>query len=45
MKENKDLWKREDAVENFLVDDGTSDDNMDYNMVNEGKLCLCTFSY
>ncbi|KAM7526677.1 hypothetical protein LguiA_016579 [Lonicera macranthoides] len=38
MKENKDAWKHEDAVENFLVDDGSSDDNMDYNLVNEEKL-------
>jgi transcriptional regulator ATRX len=38
MSDDKDLWKREDAVENFLVDDGLSDDNMDFNVGNEDKL-------
>lgn len=32
-KEDKDYVRRtEDAVENFLVDDSSSDENIDYNM-------------
>ncbi len=32
-KEDKDYVRTEDAVENFLVDDSSSDENIDYNMV------------
>lgn len=38
MKEDKDFVRREEAVENFLADDSSSDDNMDYNMATRGKL-------
>ncbi|KAK9292419.1 hypothetical protein L1049_020389 [Liquidambar formosana] len=31
-KEEKDFVSREEAVENFLVDDSSSDDNIDYNI-------------
>ncbi|KAK2968273.1 hypothetical protein RJ640_016205 [Escallonia rubra] len=37
MKENRDCGKREDAVENFLADDSSSEDNIDENMINGGK--------
>ncbi|XP_059628567.1 protein CHROMATIN REMODELING 20 isoform X2 [Cornus florida] len=33
LMKDKDYGKREDAVENFLADDSSSDDNIDYNMV------------
>nr|CAN69686.1 hypothetical protein VITISV_026772 [Vitis vinifera] len=32
-KEEKDYARREDGVENFLADDSSSDDNIDYNTV------------
>lgn len=37
MKENKDSSRREDA-ENFLVDECSSDENMDYNVISGEKL-------
>uniref|UniRef100_A0A5B7C3W7 ATP-dependent helicase ATRX n=1 Tax=Davidia involucrata TaxID=16924 RepID=A0A5B7C3W7_DAVIN len=38
MKDDKDYGKREDAIENFLADDSSSDENIDYNMVTGEKL-------
>ena len=38
MKEDKDHVKREDAVENFLAEDISSDDNVGYNMVTGGNV-------
>lgn len=38
MKENKDNIRREDPVENFLVDDCSSDENMDYNVISGGNI-------
>ncbi|KAK3043158.1 hypothetical protein RJ639_000047 [Escallonia herrerae] len=38
MKENRDYGKREEAVENFLADDSSSEDNIDENMINGDKL-------
>ncbi|KAL6977033.1 DNA helicase [Sarracenia purpurea var. burkii] len=37
MKEGKDYGKREDAVENFLADDSSSDENMDCNLITGEK--------
>ncbi|KAJ7978158.1 Protein CHROMATIN REMODELING [Quillaja saponaria] len=37
-KEDKDYARREEAVENFLVDDSSSDENTDYNMVSGEKI-------
>lgn len=39
MKENKDCSRREDA-ENFLVDECSSDENMDYNVISGGNLSI-----
>ncbi|XP_062084347.1 protein CHROMATIN REMODELING 20 [Humulus lupulus] len=36
-KDDKDSVKREDAVDNFLADESSSDENIDYNMVFEEK--------
>lgn len=43
MKGCKDYRKREDAVENLLPDDSSSDENIDCNMVTGGTLSLCSF--
>lgn len=43
MKGCKDYGKREDAVENLLPDDSSSDENIDCNMVTGGTLSLCSF--
>lgn len=37
MKENKDSSRREDT-ENFLVDECSSDENMDYNVISGGNI-------
>ncbi|KAK7376285.1 hypothetical protein VNO78_34749 [Psophocarpus tetragonolobus] len=37
-KEVKDFEKHEDAVENFLVDDSSSDENSDYNVLTGEKM-------
>ncbi|KAK7278207.1 hypothetical protein RJT34_23232 [Clitoria ternatea] len=37
-KEEKDYVKHEDAVENFLVDDSSSDENSDYNVLAGEKM-------
>lgn len=37
-KEEKDYARREDGVENFLADDSSSDDNIDYNPVLGGNI-------
>lgn len=39
-KEDRDAVRREETVENFLADESSSDENIDYNMVFEGM-----FSY
>ena len=36
MQEGKDYEKCEDAVENFLADDSSSDENIDCNMIKGG---------
>ena len=36
--EDKYYARREDSVENFLADDSSSDDNIDYNMVLGGNI-------
>ncbi|XP_031397920.1 protein CHROMATIN REMODELING 20 isoform X2 [Punica granatum] len=36
-KEDRDYVRREDAVENFLVDDSSSDENVDFNGINKEK--------
>ncbi|KAF3452373.1 hypothetical protein FNV43_RR02806 [Rhamnella rubrinervis] len=33
LRKDRDYVRREDAVDNFLVDDSSSDENMDYNVV------------
>ncbi|XP_052191334.1 protein CHROMATIN REMODELING 20 [Diospyros lotus] len=37
MREDKEYVKREDAIENFLVEDSSSDENVDCNMITGGK--------
>ncbi|XP_057961873.1 protein CHROMATIN REMODELING 20 isoform X2 [Malania oleifera] len=37
-KDDKNFVRREDAVDNFLVEDSSSDDNMDYSTVSGEKL-------
>ena len=44
-KEDKDYVRTEDAVENFLVDDSSSDENIDYNMVIGGIFSSPLHSY
>lgn len=39
-KEDKDYVRHEDAVENFLVDDSSSDENSDSNVLAGGSLHL-----
>lgn len=44
-KEHKANLRREDAVENFLIDDGSSDDNMDNgDLLTAGVYSLFLFS-
>jgi len=44
-KEAKDYAKEEDAVENFLVDDSSSDENSDYNVLAGGKASFISTCY
>lgn len=39
-KEHRDSLRREDAVENFIVDDSSSDDNMETDLTNGGIMLL-----
>ena len=43
MQEGKDYEKCEDAVENFLADDSSSDENIDCNMIKGGTCHLYYF--
>lgn len=41
MKENRGTAKREDAVENFIVEDCSSDENADNNVIPSGAFPFC----